>query len=397
MKYQLKCVRCGALIEREPAYLCPACGGILDVQYPGNAQPPEPDAKRKGVFRYAAWLPVEGDEIPSLGEGSTPMVRSVRLGKAHGVKNLFFKLESANPSASFKDRGIAVGLACAKRFGVEKVIIASSGNASASAAAYAARSEIPMVAMVPEKTPANKVAQAVLHGAKIMRVRGKYSDAYALCRQMAEKYGWFNLSTTFINPYAREGYKTIGYEIYEDLGKVPDWIVCPTGAGPILAAIYKAFAELGKGIPKLVCVQAANCGPIAQAFVNGAEKVQACEHPKDTLASGINDSLNGYSQDGDCTLDCVRKSVGTAVLLDEDEILESVYLLGSEGIDAEPAAAVGAKAVDKLCQAGTIGKNESVVVVVTGHGLKNQMGAEKGISSPVVSDETEALSVLKGE
>ena len=396
MNYQLKCVRCGAVAEKEPAYLCPDCGGILDIQYPGNEEAPHPDKKYGGVFRYAKWLPVEGDELPTLGEGSTPMVPSARLGKKLGLKNLFFKLEGVNPSASFKDRGIAVGVACAKRFGVEQMIIASSGNASASAAAYSARTGIPMVALVPELTPANKVAQVALHGAKIMRAKGKFSDVYALCRRMAEKHGLFDLTTTFINPYAREGYKTIGYEIFEDLGRVPDWIVCPTGAGPILAAIYKAFEELGQGMPKLACVQSANCGPIAQAFIEGAEKVTACVNPKDTLASGINDALNGYAQDGDFTLECFRKSNGTAVLLNEEEIAEAVLMLAQEGIPAEPAASVGAKAVEKLCEAGLIKPEDCVAVVVTGHGLKNLLPVEGAVCPEVVDSEEAVLAALKG-
>lgn len=396
MNYQLKCVRCGAVAEKEPAYLCPSCGGILDIQYPGNAEAPHPDQKYGGVFRYAKWLPVEGDELPTLGEGSTPMVPSAHLGEKLGLKNLYFKLEGVNPSASFKDRGIAVGVACAKRFGVQQMIIASSGNASASAAAYSARTGIPMVALVPELTPANKVAQVALHSAKIMRAKGKFSDVYALCRKMAEKHGLFDLTTTFINPYAREGYKTIGYEIYEDLGRVPDWIVCPTGAGPILAAIYKAFEELGQGMPRLACVQSANCGPIAQAFLEGAEKVTACANPKDTLASGINDALNGYAQDGDFTLECIRKSNGTAVLLSEAEIAEAVLLLAREGIPAEPAASVGAKAVEKLCKDGTIQPQDCVAVVVTGHGLKNLLPVEGAVCPDVVDSEEAILAALKG-
>ena len=395
MNYQLKCIKCGMVAEKEPAYLCPACGGILDIRYPQNREKPHADPAGGGVFRYAKWLPVAGDEIPTLGEGGTPVVRSVRLGKALGLDKLFFKLEGINPSASFKDRGIAVGVACAKRFGVERMIIASSGNASASAAAYAARCGIPMLAMVPELTPANKVAQAALHGAKIMRVKGKFSDTYALCRSMAENHGWFDLTTTFINSYAREGHKTIGYEIFEDLGRVPDWIVCPTGAGPILVSIYKAFEELGEGMPRLACVQSANCGPIAEAYLTGADAVTACEHPGDTLASGINDALNGYSQDGDFTLECIRSSNGTAVALNEAEIAQAVLTLAGEGIAAEPAAAVGAKAVEKLRADGTIRKGDCVVVVVTGHGLKNLLPVDGAVVPGVVDSEEGVIAALK--
>jgi len=395
MKYQLRCVRCGRLAEKEPAYLCPACGGILDVEYPGAVGTPGPDSARDGVFRYAGWLPVEGDELPTLGEGDTPLVASSYLGAKLGIGELYFKLEGSNPSSSFKDRGIAVGVACAKRLGVRQMIIASSGNASASAAAYAARCGIPLVALVPERTPANKVGQAALHGAKILRARGKFSEVYALCRRMAENHGWFDLTTTFINPYAREGYKTIGYEIFRQLGRVPDWILCPTGAGPILASVGKAFDELGEGLPKLVCVQAVGCGPIADAFLKGKARVEACENPRDTLASGINDALNGYTQDGDFTLNWVHRSGGTAVLLSEEEIAGSVLALAREGIAAEPAAAVGAKALEHLQESGVIKPTDCVVVLVTGHGLKNLMQVEGAVIPDVVDSEEAVLAVLE--
>ena len=229
----------------------------------------------------------------------------------------------------------------------------------------------------------------MLHGADIVKVPGGYSNAYALCRQAAEKYGYFDATTTFINPYARDGYKTMGFEIWEQLGNVPDWIVIPVGAGPILASLYQAFDELKKlgytdRLPRLACIQAENCGPIAKAFLNQKEKVEPCLDAEATLASGINDALDGYAEDGDYTLACIRKSGGSALLLSEAEIEESVRRLAREGIYAEPAGAVGMMGLLGLIEQGSIQKGQSAVMIITGHGLKNPLPVQGEI--PVVSD-----------
>ena len=357
------------------------------------------EPEKPGIFRFSSVLPVE-DVRPaeSMGEGGTPLIPSVAVGPENGLEQAFFKLESLNPSGSFKDRALAVAMNCAARFGLKKMIIASSGNAAASAAAYAARSGAELTAVVPESTPENKIGQILCHGGRVVKVPGNYSRSYAVCREMAEKYGWFDLTTTFINPYAREGYKTIGYEIFEQLGRrTPDAVVLPTGAGPILAAVYQAFAELGRmglaeRMPKLICVQAKNCGPIASAFLRNAARVEPCADPKPTLASGINDSLMGYAGDGDYTLDCIRRSGGTAVLLDEEEIRQSVFRLAEEGVYAEPAGAVSAAAMARLAESGFLRKSDTVVGVVTGHGLKNPLAREAKI--PAVASAAELARIL---
>lgn len=398
MSYRLVCSRCGSVMEREPAYQCERCGGILACRYDPGDYRVEPD--KPGIFRFSSLLPVQ-DVRPaqSLGEGGTPLVPSTTVGPESGLEGVFFKLESLNPSGSFKDRALAVAMNCAARFGLQKMVIASSGNAAASAAAYAARLGAELAAVVPESTPVNKTGQILCHGGRVVKVPGNYSRSYAVCREMAEKYGWFDLTTTFINPYAREGYKTIGYEIFEQLGRrSPDAIVLPTGAGPILAAVYQAFAELGRlslteKMPRLVCVQAKNCGPIASAFLRNAARVEPCADPRPTLASGINDSLTGYAGDGDYTLDCIRRSGGTAVVLEEEEIRRSVFRLSEEGVYAEPAGAVPAAAIARLAQSGFLRRTDTVVGVVTGHGLKNPLVPEAAV--PTVTSASELARILE--
>ncbi len=380
MKYRLICCKCGRETEQEPAYKCQYCGNILEFKFDFGKNHLKTKQELPGIFRFSPQLPItETDaETISMGEGNTPLIPAVKY-KRKGKGKVWWKLELMNPTGSFKDRASAVFMSCGKKFGIHKMMIASSGNAGASAAAYAARCGMELTVVVPERTPANKVMQAETHGCRVIKVPGPFSNSYHFCREAAVRYGWFDLTTTFINPYAREGYKTIGYEIFEQLGRQsPDWIVIPTGAGPILTAVFQAFQELKQmgeteKLPRLVCVQAKNCGPIAEAYLGDQLTVRSREKPEETIASGINDSLQGYEDDGDYTLACIRASKGTAVLLEESEIYHSVLRLAEEGIYAEPAGAVAAAAIEQLIEQGKIKKNETVVGIVTGHGLKNPL------------------------
>jgi len=417
-RYVYRCIHCNGTYGIDKLlYTCPECGSVLlieDAEWERLRSIPGPLWRKifdyrgmlnnqalKGIYRYheliGSVIPLEA--VVYLGEGHTPVVAgNDRL--AHWVgRPFFFKNDGQNPSASFKDRGIAVAVDCARRFGLNRAIIASSGNAGASAAAYAARAGIELTAVVPESTPPGKVLQAASHGAKLIRVRGGYSNSYAVCRALAERHGLFNLTTTFVNPYATEGYKTLGYELFLQLGRAPDWVVLPVGAGPILAATHRAFRDLARmgvidRVPRLACVQAERCGPISAAFLENAASVAACADAKPTLATGIDDALRGYEDDGDYTLGCIRESGGAAALLDEAEIAASVRMLASEGICAEPAAAVGAMALSKLTGSGAIRPEDSVVVVVTGHGLKNPL-PPGGAEAPVVSTAEEALRLIR--
>lgn len=376
MDYRLKCWKCGHVSTQKPDYKCEKCGNIQEFTYGFKKGDYCPDAGKNGIFRYSFALPCEGGGEYSLGEGNTPLVSSRWGGARIGIDNLYFKLECDNPSASFKDRGLALAVQIAREAGSKAMIIASSGNASASAAAYAARSGIPLYAVIPEATPDGKIAQALTHGATVIKVDGVFSDCYALCREMSKRFGYFDLTTTFVSPHAIEGYKTIGFEIYDKLGDVPDWILLPVGAGPILAGVHHAFCQLMQmgetnRLPRLVCVQAAGCGPISNAFLNGMEKVAPCLNPQPTIASGINDSLGSYADDGDYTIACIKESKGTAVLLSESDIERSVFLTAEEGIYAEPAGAVCTVAAANLVKSGVIRRSDTVVSVVTGHGLKN--------------------------
>lgn len=382
--YKIICPRCGRELKEEPVYKCLGCRNIVEFYYDFMPSRYERRDAEPGIFKYADVLPlIDSSSNISLGEGDTPLIASTSIRKEEELENILFKLEYMNPTGSFKDRAMAVLMSKASELGLNKAIIASSGNAAASAAAYAARCGMELIAVVPETTPDGKTGQILAHGGKIVKVAGLFSESYALCEELAKRNGWLNLTTTFLNPYAREGYKTIGYEIFEQLGgSAPDFILIPTGDGPLLASMYEAFEELHQQglvtqMPHLVSVQAANCDPINESFRSGIPCRELNEGWKPTIASGIDDNLAGYEDDGDYTVGIIRKSGGMAISLDEEEIYRSVLKLAQEGVYAEPAGAVCAIALHELNQQGFFKKNDVIVCLVTGSGLKNSVEVDR--------------------
>jgi threonine synthase len=366
----LACHRCSWRGEISNLYACPACGSSLLVAYAGTYEPSNGTAD-EAIWRYRRFLPVRADAEPvTLGEGDTPLLKARRLDASRG---LLLKNETVNPTGSFKDRPVAVAATVARELGLSGLVCASTGNTAVAVAAYAARAGLPAACVVPETTPAAKMIQIEAVGARIVRVRGNYSDAYALARAAAESYGWANLTSTYVNPYMLEGDKTVAYEIFEQLAeRVPDWVLVPVGAGPLLAAIHKGFEELGVPGPRMVAVQAAGCAPVVRAFEAGAKEVHEWEHSVETAASSIADPLRGYPEDGTRTLSVVRKSGGRAVAVSEEETRQATTdLAGSEGLLVEPGAAVAVAAYRKLAAQEVIREGETAVIVLTGHGLKD--------------------------
>ncbi|GAB7388959.1 threonine synthase [Bacillaceae bacterium] len=331
----------------------------------------------EGIWKYRELLPVASDvQAVTLGEGETPLLRAERLQHFVQHERLFIKNETVNPTLSFKDRPLSVALTVARQFRLPGVVTASTGNTGVAAAAYAAKAGIPCKIFVPRGTPREKCVTMEMHGAALIEVAGTFSDAYQKAEQEAQVDGWFNLTSTFLNPYAIEGDKTLAYEIYFQLGFVPDWIVIPIGAGPLLVACYKGFKEMRIAgecakLPRMVGVQAKNCAPIVRAFEEQAAEVKPWGQPE-TIASGIADPLTTYPQDGTRTLRTIRESGGCAIGVPDESIKRYRKLLAeTEGVFAEPAAVTSVAAVEELKNAGRIRPEESVVCVVTGHGLKD--------------------------
>ena len=377
----LKCVLCGSEFKLLPIYDCKNCGGSLDATYDykmafaaslfTNSDP------SMGIWKYKNLLPVNSNQAPvTLGEGGTPLIPADRLAKKFNHSGLYIKNETINPTLSFKDRPLSVGMTVAAQFNFNGVVTASTGNTGVATAAYAARAGLDCSIFVPIGTPKEKLNLMLAFGAKLFEVEGTFSDAYNKASGEAELNGLFNLTSTFLNPYAAEGDKTLAYEIFSQFGGVPDWIVVPIGAGPLLVGCYKGFKELllaglVSKLPRMVGVQARNCSPIVRAFESNVASVYPWDKP-DAIAGGIADPLTTYPNDGTRTLKAIRDSNGTAIGVDDSSIIESVTLLSTlEGILAEAAAATSISAASWMICNGTVAKEESIICVVTGHGLKD--------------------------
>jgi threonine synthase len=386
----LRCTSCGSEISQTSGnYSCPKCHGILQVIY-GNSPSKEsifPSSGRLGVWRFFEMLPIERREnIVSLEEGNTPLIRTESLGEGIYVKD-----ETRNPTGSFKDRPNTVGISKAIELGAKRIAIASSGNAAGSLSAYAAKAKLECIVCVPEDTPSSKLKQIMVFGAKVTKVRGTYSSAFNLIRESCSRYGWHNLtSVCTANPYQVEGDKTVAYEIYERLNN-PDWVAIPLGAGPLLVGIYRGFWELREAgliekIPRLIGVQAEDCAPIVRAFKRGEKEVSPWEGQSHTIAHSIADPLTGYSQDGTLTLQKIRESNGVAESVNDEEMLAAVWQLArGEGIFAEPAAASTVAVANKLKKKGIIAGGEKVVLMVTGTGLKSSAVLDR-VGEPATID-----------
>jgi threonine synthase len=351
-----------------------------------------------GVWRYPEFLPeVASESRVSLAEGGTPLLVAPALAKQLGV-NLLIKDETRNPTGSFKDRIIAVAASVALEKGARGMVCASTGNAGASTAAYAARAGIPGLVLAPAGAPSAKVAVAQAYGAQWISVDGNYSDAYALAIAAASELKFMNVTTTFVCPYSVEGSKTVGLEILDQMGgDVPDWIVVPIGAGPLLVGIQRAYSlllEYGRipRLPRMLAVQPAGCAPIARAQRENQNSVQAWGIP-DTVVSGLADPLNGYEGEGDITLASIRLSQGAAVIVDDQNTIAWVRRLAAgAGVFAEPSGAIALAAVEQARAEGIIVAGETVVCCVTGSGLKDLRSLGRLEAPTVIAPSIEQLS-----
>lgn len=375
----LKCPRCakGFSVEiTEPR--CSDCHLILEVAVDLEGLKAKGPAlflhrRERTIWRWREFLPIEKEgAIVTLGEGGTPLLPAGRLRREVGGADLYFKNDTLLPTGSLKDRSNAVGISRAIEEGREIVAVASTGNAAASVAAYAARAALQSVVFVPEATNPEKVVQAAAYGARIVRVRAGFDDTARLYGQAIKAFGWYNCLSS--NPFRNEGKKTYAYEIWTDLGgRVPDWVIHPTAGGTGPAACWKGFNELYdlgwiERLPRIVVAQAAACAPIVQAFEAGRDEVRPVE-PQQTIAESI--KVGGPSTMAWRALRAARDSGGTAVALSEAEIERSQILLAKEAaIYAEPAGAVALGAAIRLAETGMVQPEDCVVAVVTGHGLK---------------------------
>ncbi len=381
MKVALECVSCGATFPGGDDLLhCPTCGdGLqLTLDWKGishRALAPEWNSRSAGVWRYRELLPVPHDAAVTLGEGGTALL-PISLPGTESLR-AHLKNEGQNPTGSFKDRGMTIGVTRAVALGRRRVICASTGNTAASLAAYAARARLECVVLVPAGGVAQgKLAQAYFAGARVVALRGTFDDAMRIVSDAGKELDAYVLNS--INPYRIEGQKTAAFEVFEQLGgHVPDWLVCPVGNGGNLAAYWKGFLELRAigatdRLPRLVGVQADGAAPIADAILHDRKEIVPVAKPE-TVASAIR---IGNPANWRKTVRAIRESKGLALKLPDAAIVEAQKdVARNEGIFVEPASAASVAGARRLAQAGTFGSQATVVCVGTGHGLKDPEAA----------------------
>jgi threonine synthase len=326
------------------------------------------------MWRYGPVLPVQNlESVVSLGEGMTPLIQAKRLGKAVGAERLWVKDDGLNPTGSFKARGMSCAISMARELGIAKIAVPSAGNAASAAAAYSAAAGIEAHLFMPEDVPRANLVECKALGARVTLVKGLISDCARIVAERKESEGWFDLST-LKEPYRVEGKKTMGYEVAEQFGwELPDAILYPTGGGVGIIGMWKAFDELEElgwidnKRPKMIAVQAAGCQPVVKAFESGAERAEFWQGAS-TVAGG----LRVPKPFGDVLiLRILRASRGTAVAVDDSEILEAGLELASlEGIFAAPEGAACVAALGKLLATAFLAPRERIVIYNTGSGLK---------------------------
>jgi threonine synthase len=383
----LECAACARRYEARRLHnLCTECGKPLLVRYDLEAAArtltrESLKGRRADLWRYAEVLPVErAENIVSLGEGWTPLLTAERLGASLGLRHLYIKDESLNPTQSFKARGMTAAVSMAKELGARRLAVPSAGNAAGALAAYAARAGLEAHIFMPKDTPRANVVECEQTGAHVTLMDGLITDCGAEVARRKEAEGWFDVST-LKEPYRVEGKKTLGYEVAEQMNwELPDVIVYPTGGGTGLVGMWKAFAEMeamgwiGSKRPRMVSVQAQGCAPIVRAFERGERFAAEFENAA-TIASG----LRVPKAVGDfLILDALRESGGTAVAVSDAELLAAVREMGSaEGLFVAPEGAACVPALRKLVERGEVKADERVVLFNTGAGVKYLESFEK--------------------
>lgn len=376
----LKCRECGRTYPKEALYVCEYCFGSLEVEYEYTnikkiLSREIISHRAKNLWRYKELLPLDGEPQSGLYSGFTPLLRANRLAKKLGVKELYIKDDSVNhPTFSFKDRVVAVAISKAKEFGFDTVACASTGNLAHSVSAQAAMSGLKRFVFIPANLEMGKIIGSLIYAPKLIIVEGSYDEVNRLCTEIASVYKWAFVNIN-IRPYYGEGSKTLGFEIVEQLGwKAPQHIVVPVAGGSLISKIWKGLKELYQlGLvdelsTHMYAAQAAGCCPVVNAV---KEKTDIIKPVKPcTIAKSLS---IGNPADGYYAVQTVRESGGWAEEATDEEIVEAIKLLAeTEGVFTEPAGGVTLAVAKKLIQQGLIPRDESIVVCITGNGLKTQ-------------------------
>jgi len=388
------CVICGRTYPPEfEGYVCEDHGteGILDVVYDYDAvaakmtkeslaEDPDPT-----MWRYRALMPIAPEtDVPPLSVGGTPMYDAPMLATDLGIAKVWVKDEGREPTASLKDRASAMAVVNARERGAEVITTASTGNAAAALAGLSASVGYENVIFVPASAPQAKIAQLLAYGSRVVLVNGTYGDAFDLCMDAAQEYGWYNRNTGF-NPFMTEGKKTAGLEIFESLGwDVPDAIFVSVGDGSIIGGVHKAVKDLlALGwidhAPRIYGVQAAGSDYLVQAFESGEDVITKPPISADTVADSISADL---PRDRVKAMSAVVDTGGAYLRVSDDDILAAIPTLArGSGVFAEPAGAAAYAGLVAAVERGLVGTNDTAVVLATGSGLKDVASAMKAVAA----------------
>jgi threonine synthase len=375
----LSCRECGATRELGPVFACDECFGPLEISYDfGTVTREQIAAGPASIWRYAPLLPVPADVAahPNTNPGWTRLVPAHNLGRELGLKNLYVKDDSGNPTHSFKDRVVAIAVEAARNFGYTTLSCSSTGNLAGAVGAAAARAGLDSCVFIPSNLEKEKIAVASVYGGRLIAIEGTYDEVNRFCSELigdelGEKWGFVNVN---LRPYYAEGSKTLAYEIAEQLGwRLPEQIVVPVASGSQLTKIDKGFRELVRlGLVedtpyKVIGAQGSGCSPVSQAYKAGHDVIRPVRQP-DTIAKSL---AIGNPADGPYVLDIARRSGGAVEDVTDPEIVAAVKLLArTEGIFAETAGGVTVGVLKKLAEEGRIDPEATTVVINSGDGLK---------------------------
>jgi threonine synthase len=394
MKYTsgLRCRECKKEYPISPIHVCEFCFGPLEVIYDYEKIKRSLTRERiqerpKSMWRYRELLPVEDDPIVGLNVGFTPLIRAERLGKVLNVKDLYIKNDAVNyPTLSFKDRVVSVAINKAKEFGFRVVACASTGNLANSVSALAAAGGLESFIFVPYDLEQGKILGTLVYGTNLIGIRGSYDEVNRLCSEIAENYGWAFVNIN-IRPFYAEGSKTFGFEIAEQLGwRIPQHVIVPMAGGSLITKIWKGFKELeaigllDRVETKMYGAQASGSNPIVAAFKEGIDWIKP-QRPR-TIAKSL---AIGNPADGYYALKTIRESGGSADDVTDEEIIEAMKLLAqTEGIFTETAGGVTVGVTKKLIEQGIIPRDESILISITGNGLKTQEAIQDRVGRPLL-------------
>lgn len=402
--FELMCYGCGSTAPEDGAWTCPACGEPRALRASACLSEAHMRQAPDSLWHYFGLLPVRSRKhIVSLGEGNTPLVTTRRLGAAHGIAELRIKNEAANPTGSFKDRQLAVGVSHAQQQGQDTIAVVSSGNVACAAAAYAARAGLRCVVFAHAHAGLPKLVQAASYGATVLRINSPAPSAvFDVCVAACARWGWRHLSTAgMYDPYTVEGSKTIAYELWQQYdGRLPDWIVAPVGGGGLLGGVWRGLLDLQRmglisTLPQLVGVQATGCAPLKRAIDGGESFLESLKTPwpdPETIAGGIADDI---LFDGHTVLPALRTTQGLALAVTDPEIAAGVTTLArAEGLLCEVTCAVIIAALPHLAPHA---QGQRVCALMTGNGIKDLAGrVEEGARLPVLDASLEAVAAHLG-